>query len=264
MAEGGRYVSSPNVADGAAPLITVVTAVFNGAATIEKAIQSVVRQSFRNFEYIVLDAASNDGTVRILEGLGDRIDHWRSEPDAGIYDAWNKALRMARGRWIAFLGADDEYYPDALENYATFLASHDDGTLQYLSSRVVVMREGRRLATIGRAWRWPEFSRYMSVAHVGSLHRRELFEQFGPFDPDYRMCGDYELLLRPRAALRAAFLPVCTAQMGYGGVSNIRPRAALLEAERAKRTSGGRVAWLCALEFQYALVKTVIRGLLRS
>lgn len=264
MAEGGRYVSSPVGGGAAAPLITVVTAVFNGAATIEKAIQSVVRQSFRNFEYIVLDAASSDGTVCILEGFADRIDHWRSEPDAGIYDAWNKGLRMARGRWIAFLGADDEYYPDALENYARFLSRHDDGTLQYLSSRVDLMREGHRLATIGRAWKWPEFSRYMSVAHVGSLHRSELFDQYGQFDPNYRICGDYELLLRPRAALRAAFLPVCTAQMAYGGISNVRPRAALREAERAKCTSGGRAAWLCAIEFQYALFKAMVRALVRS
>jgi glycosyltransferase involved in cell wall biosynthesis len=264
VAEGGRYVSSPDGADGAAPFITVVTTVFNGAATIEKTIQSLVRQSFRNFEYLVLDAASDDGTVRILEGFGDQIDHWRSEPDEGIYDAWNKALQMARGRWIAFLGADDEYYPDALENYARFLSNHDDGTLQYLSSRVVVMREGRRPVTIGRPWKWPEFSRYMSVAHVGSLHRTQLFEQYGQFDPNYRICGDYELLLRPRAALRAAFLPVCTALMAYGGVSNLRPRAALLEAERAKRTSGGRAAWLCALEFQLALAGTTMRKLVRS
>ena len=66
---------SGNCAGGAAPLISVITAVFNGAATIEKAIQSVVGQSFRNFEYIVVDAASSDGTVGILEGFGDRIDH---------------------------------------------------------------------------------------------------------------------------------------------------------------------------------------------
>lgn len=241
-----------------------MTAAFNGAATIGKTIRSVVGQSFRDFEYIVVDAASNDGTVGILEGFGDQIDYWRSEPDAGIYDAWNKALRLARGRWIAFLGADDEYYPDALENYARFLSSQDDGMLQYLSSRVVLMREGRRLGTIGRAWRWPEFSRYMTVAHVGSLHRRELFEQYGAFDPGYRICGDYELLLRPRATLRAAFLPMSTAKMAYGGVSNLRPRAALIEAARAKRTSGGRAAWLCALEFQYAQARAIIRGLVRS
>ena len=264
MAEGGRNVSSRGCAGGTAPLITVVTAVLNGAATIQRTIQSVVGQSFRSFEYIVLDAASNDGTVGILEGFGEQIDYWRSEPDAGIYDAWNKALRLAHGQWIAFLGAGDEYYPDALENYARFLSSHDDGTLQYLSSRVVLMHQGRRLGTIGKAWRWPEFSRYMSVAHVGSLHRSDLFEQYGQCDPGYRICGDYEVLLRARAALRAAFLPIDTAKMTYGGVSNLRPRAPLLEAERAKRTSGGRAAWLCALEFRCALAKAIVRELVRS
>jgi glycosyltransferase involved in cell wall biosynthesis len=264
VAQAATHVSSRICAGSPAPLITVVTAASNGAATIDKAIRSVIGQSFRDFEYIVIDAASSDGTVGILEGFGDQIHHWRSEPDTGIYDAWNKALRLARGRWIAFLGADDEYYPDALQNYADFLSSHDDGRLQYLSSRVVVMHQGRRLASIGKAWSWPEFSRHMSVAHVGSLHRRELFEQYGAFDPSYRICGDYELLLRPRGELHAAFLPINTAIMSYGGVSNRRPRPALLEAERAKRTSGGRAAWRCGVEYRYAMAKATMRGLLRS
>jgi glycosyltransferase involved in cell wall biosynthesis len=263
VAEGGRQLLSRESAASDAPLFTIVTALFNGVATIEKAIQSVVGQSFKNFQYVVVDAGSIDGTIRILERWNDRIDYWRSEPDAGIYDAWNKGIKWARGRWIAFLGADDEYYPDALERYAQFLSSHDDGALQYVSSRVDFMRDGRRLATIGKPWSWPAFSRYMTVAHVGSLHHRSLFDQFGAFDPSYRICGDYELLLRPRAALRAAFLPATTARMAYGGVSNVSPRPALLEAERAKRTSGGRAAWLCAAEFHCAQAKTMLRSLTR-
>jgi glycosyltransferase involved in cell wall biosynthesis len=263
VASGGSSVSSGTHATEA-PLVTIVTAARNSAATLGNTIRSVLGQTHRDFEYIVIDAASVDGTIGILEGFGDRIDLWRSEPDAGIYDAWNKALRMARGQWIAFLGADDEYYPDALENYARFLAEHDDGTLQYVSSRVTLERQGRLPTTIGKPWSWPEFSRYMSVAHVGSLHRRALFEQYGAFNPHYRICGDYELLLRPRADLRAAFLSASTARMAYGGVSNLRPRAALIEAARAKQISGGRAAWRCTLEFQYAQAKSMVRALVQS
>jgi glycosyltransferase involved in cell wall biosynthesis len=264
VAEGGRHVSTRDWVAGSSPLITIITVVFNGAATIEKTILSVSGQSFRNFEYIVVDAASNDGTIGILERLSDRIDYWRSEPDAGIYDAWNKGVRWARGQWIGFLGADDEYYADALENYARFLSSHDDGTLQYASSRLDLVRDGRVLATVGKAWSWPAFSRYMTVAHVGSLHHRSLFEQYGLFDAGYRICGDYELLLRPRAALRAGFLATTTARMALGGVSNLKPRAVLIETARAKRTSGGRPAWLCAVEFQYAVANAIFRDLVRS
>lgn len=263
MAEGGKRVVSGD-GGGASPLISVVTASFNSAATIERTIRSVISQGFRDFEYIVVDGASSDGTVDLLQGFGEQIDYWRSEPDAGIYDAWNKGLRLARGRWIAFLGADDEYLPDALAKYARLVAGHGDGALQYVSSRVELARDGRRFRTVGKAWQWPKFSRYMCVSHVGSLHHRTLFEQYGEFDPAYRISGDYELLLRARGNLRAAFLPLATAQMAYGGVSTAEPIATLLETTRAKRDSGGRAGWICALELRIARVKLLLHRWLGS
>jgi len=260
MREGGKRVLPRTVSAIETPLFTIVTAVRNGAKSIERTIQSVVGQTCRDFEYLIIDAASHDGTVQILERWSDQIDYWRSEPDLGIYDAWNKGVRLARGQWIAFLGADDEYYADALKNYADFLSRHGNVTLQYISSRVDLMRAGSRHRTVGKAWNWHDFSRYMTVAHVGSMHHRTLFDQVGLFDHNYRISGDYELLLRPRATLRTAFLPTTTAKMAYGGVSNASPRLALLETEQAKRTSGGRAAWLCAVEYGYALAKSLVRA----
>lgn len=260
VTEGGKRILSRTAAASGAPLFTIVTAVRNGAQSIESTIRSLAEQSCRDFEYVVIDAASDDGTVRILEEYNDLIDYWRSEPDRGIYDAWNKGVRLARGQWISFLGAGDVYYPDALKNYADFLSSRCDSTVQYLSSRVDLTRSGRIRRTVGKAWNWRDFSRHMTVAHVGSMHRRTLFEQIGLFDPSYRICGDYELLLRPRASLRAAFLPVTTTRMAYGGVSNARPRPALLEAKRAKLSSGGRKAWLCSVEYVNAFAKWLVRA----
>jgi glycosyltransferase involved in cell wall biosynthesis len=231
--------------------------VLNGAETIERTIRSIAGQTYRNFEFLIIDAASDDGTVQLLERWSDEIDYWRSEPDLGIYDAWNKGLRLARGQWIAFLGADDEYYADALQNYADFLSRNGTAALHYISSRVDLTRAGNRQRTIGKAWNWHDFSRYMNVAHVGSMHCRTLFDQVGLFDHNYRICGDYELLLRPRAELRAGFLPTTTAMMTYGGVSNASPRLALLETAQAKRTSGGRAAWLCTVEYGYALAMSL-------
>lgn len=260
VTEGGKQIGSPTAGSSGAPLFTIITAVLNGAATIERTIQSVAGQTYRDYEFLVLDAASRDGTVRILKQRSDQIDYWRSEPDQGIYNAWNKGVGLARGQWIAFLGADDEFYPNALQNYAQFLSDPGNATLQYVSSRVELVRAGGRRRTVGRPWNWRDFSRYMNVAHVGSMHHRSLFESFGLFDQTYRMCGDYELLLRPRATLRTGFLSTVTAKMTYGGVSNARPRLALAEAARAKVSSGGRPAWRCAIEYQYALAKSLVRG----
>jgi glycosyltransferase involved in cell wall biosynthesis len=246
-----------------APVFSIVTAVANGAATIEKTIKSVLGQTYRDFEYLVFDANSNDGTRDILARYSDQIDYWCSEPDSGIYDAWNKALRQARGTWITFLGCDDQFYADALLKYSQVLMRQSHEPLHYVSSRVDFMLNGKFLQTIGKAWNWPDFSKYMTVAHVGSLHHRSLFAEYGEFDSRYRICGDYELLLRPRAELRAAFLPDSTAMANYGGVSNLKAGPALREACRAKRTSGGRAAWRCEAEYWLARVKALVRSVVR-
>jgi glycosyltransferase involved in cell wall biosynthesis len=242
-------------------LFSIVTVVFNGAATIAATIESVAQQSFRDFEYLVLDGASTDATVDILEKHSEQIDYQVSEPDSGIYHAWNKALARARGDWVAFLGADDVLLPDALATYASAIRVLPDSKVHYISSRVHLARAGKIVRTFGSRWSWPAFSRYMTVAHVGSMHHRSLFAEYGQYDETYRVCADYELLLRPRERLQAAFVDRVTARMAFGGVSSSNVRLALMEQERAKRTTGGRAAWRCALERRTAYCKDRCRSL---
>jgi len=88
-------------------LITVITVVRNGEKTLEETILSVINQTYANVEYIIVDGASNDGTLDIIKKYEDRIDYWISEPDKGIYDAMNKGIDLSTGEWILFLGGDD-------------------------------------------------------------------------------------------------------------------------------------------------------------
>jgi glycosyltransferase involved in cell wall biosynthesis len=247
---------------GKRPFFSVITAVSNGAATLEATIASLCRQSFQDFEYIIFDAASTDGTVAILKQYDPQIAFWRSELDSGIYNAWNKAIKVARGEWISFLGADDIYHDDALADYARAISADGSRRTQYVSSRVRLLKNGKIVRTIGSAWSWPAFSRFMTVAHVGSMHHHTLFKDQGLFDESYRSGGDYELLLRPRDQLRAIFLDRVTADMALGGASNANVYAALAEQERAKRSSGGRSSWLCAYERRRALLLHGVRRLL--
>ncbi len=83
--------------ENTAPLITVITSVFNGAQTLQATIDSLRLQTFRDFEYVVVDGASNDGTVGLLHANADHIDSWVSEPEEGIYNALNKGLDLGRG-----------------------------------------------------------------------------------------------------------------------------------------------------------------------
>jgi glycosyltransferase involved in cell wall biosynthesis len=239
------------------PKITVIVAVFNGAKTLQQCFDSIIQQSYPHKELIVIDAGSTDGSVELLKANQEQICYWVSEPDNGIYDAWNKALKHVNGDWVAFLGADDIFLPNALQNYADYLFAYQNETFDYVSSKVNLVSNNKLIRTIGKPWRWHAFRRYMNVAHVGSLHNKLLFEKHGVYDTSYKICADYELLLRPRAGLRAGFVDIATVNMSIGGASdNIE---ALNESEKAKVMSGGRNAFVCMIENRLAVFRMHIR-----
>lgn len=239
------------------PLVTVITAVKNGAGTVKDCIESVLRQDHPNIEHIVLDGGSSDGTVDVLRRYDDRIALWRSEPDLGIYDAWNKGLIEARGEWICFLGADDEFLPGAVSAYMALAAKNPQA--EYLSSKVRVLHASGYVRILGHPWTWKKFSKAMCTFHVGNMHRRRLFDRLGIYNTSYRIVADYELLLRARGQLNAAYMPVVTAIMRAGGISGTR--RALEETARAKVETGGRNKVLAAVELYLANAKYMMRPL---
>ena len=230
------------------PLVTVVTAVFNGQLYLAGCLESVLRQDYPNIEHIVLDGGSSDGTLDMLRQYDDRIAYWKSEPDHGVYDAWNKALAEAHGEWICFLGVDDELLPGAVSAYMALARNNPQA--EYLCSRVRWVHPSGHERINGKPWSWPEFSRWMCVAHVGSMHRRTLYDRLGNYDTSYRSAADYELLLRARDQLNAAYMPNISSMMRAGGVSD--DSAALIEAKRAKIATGGRNKMLAELDLHVA------------
>jgi glycosyltransferase involved in cell wall biosynthesis len=239
------------------PLVTVITAVMNGAGTVKGCIESVLRQDYPNIEHIVLDGGSTDGTVDVLRRYDDRIALWRSEPDRGIYDAWNKGLVEARGEWICFLGADDEFLPGAVRAYMALAANNPQA--EYLSSKVKVLHASGYARILGSPWTWRKFSKAMCTLHVGSMHRRSLFDSLGRYDTSYRIVADYEFLLRARDRLNTAYMPVITSMMRAGGMSG--SRKALEETARAKVETGGRSRVLAIVELHIAKAKFLLRPL---
>jgi len=100
------------------PLISIVTVVYNGAKHLEQTILSVLKQSYPNVEYLIIDGGSTDGTLEIIRQYEEAIDYWISETDKGIYDAMNKGISLASGDYIVFLNADDWYERGAIESVA--------------------------------------------------------------------------------------------------------------------------------------------------
>ena len=241
------------------PLVTVITAVVNGKPYIAECLESVLSQDYPNIEHLVLDGGSTDGTLEVLRHYDDRIALWKTEPDNGVYDAWNKALAEARGEWICFLGADDEFLPGAVSAYMNLAANQPEA--EYLNSQERWVHPNGYARTRGKPWTWPGIMRQMCMAHVGSMHRRTLFDRLGVYDSSFGTAADYELLLRARASLKTAYMPVVTVMMRAGGMTE--SRISLADATRAKILTGGRNLLLAKMEHYIANAKFALRPLRR-
>jgi glycosyltransferase involved in cell wall biosynthesis len=241
------------------PIVSVVTVVFNGENNLERTIKSVISQTYKNVEYIIIDGGSTDGTLDIIKKYEHAIDYWVSEPDTGIYDAWNKGVRLSTGKWIAFIGADDTYEENAIQEYINYINTRTSIDPEYVSSKVNLFIGNKKGRVIGNKWKWNIFKKYMNTAHVGSLHNRTLFSKYGLFDTEYNICGDYELLLRPRNNLRAEFVDSVTANMDLGGVSN-QNKQVFEETLKAKVVAGGRSKLLSQIDKVLAISKWRIRN----
>jgi glycosyltransferase involved in cell wall biosynthesis len=245
----------------AAPLISVVVATFNAVVTLDWCIQSVSEQTCQHKELIVIDGGSTDGTVELLKASQQKITYWISEPDRGIYHAWNKALLRARGEWICFLGADDHLWDEhVLTRMAEELAKLPLHIRVAYGQVMLLNGGGERLYAIGEPWERlrQRFLKSMCIPHPGMMHRRSLFEAHGGFDESFRIAGDYELLLRELKVADAAFIPnLITVGMRQGKGESSHPDATLRvlqETRRAQRMHGQRLpsqSWLFSMTKAY-------------
>lgn len=236
-------------------LVSIITAVFNGNEFIADCLESVLLQDYPFIEHIVVDGGSEDGTIDTLHRYDDSLALWISEADGGVYDAWNKGLKLARGEWIAFLGADDVYSAGAVSAYMRLAKQNPDA--EFLCTQARLVHPTGYSPVFGGPWEWPRFSTAMTTIHVGTMHRRSLFETYGEFDRTYRIAGDYEYLLRAGKRLRSAFAPITTVLMRSGGLSD--STAGLREAKRAKLAAGVRSSLKAEVELRCAIVRFHLR-----
>lgn len=238
-----------------APLISVVIAVFNGAETMQRCIDSVSVQTYAAKELIVIDGGSTDGTVEMLRQNESKLAYWESGADRGIYHAWNKGIAHARGEWICFLGADDYFWrTDVLERMAPVLSRAYPPVRVVYGEVLRTNRLGEEVVRVGEHWQSAKetFNQVINIPHPGLMHHRSLFAEYGAFDESFRIAGDYELLLRELRDGNALFVPgLVVAGVQHGGVS-ATPQGRLLslvESRRAQRMHGikrpGRV-WVVA------------------
>lgn len=206
------------------PLVTVITVVFNGAATLEHTMRSVIEQTYDNVEHIIIDGGSTDATLDILHKYEDSIDYWVSEKDAGIYDAMNKGIALARGDYIGMLNSDDYFAaPSALEKIAKHLkASNADAVFSCLD-----IVDPANLNRVLRKYRISSYSPFMLRIGVMPPHptfycKKSCYEKAGPYRTDYRIAADFEMLARLllKHQITWKFLDATTVKMRSGGLSS--------------------------------------------
>ena len=184
------------------PLISVIVAVYNGAKTLQRCIDSVSEQTYPNKELIIIDGGSIDGTIEIIKSNQEKITYWKSEPDNGIYNAWNKALDHVRGDWICFLGCDDYLWKnDVFEEITPHLIKAESQNIRMVYGQVARVTKNDEISCIdGFSWEYTWRSIIIdgicTFTHQGMFHHRSLFELYGRFDESFQIAGDYELLVR--------------------------------------------------------------------
>jgi glycosyltransferase involved in cell wall biosynthesis len=228
------------------PKISVITSVYNGGKYLEDCIRSILGQTWPDVEYIIIDGGSTDGSAELIRKYEERLHYWVSERDKGIYNAWNKGLARATGEWICFVGSDDILWDNhVLENTIGDLyeAFYNRNSRFVYGKNYLLSDQSELLKEWGEPWEISKKSifQYMSVTHCGAFHHRSLFAEHGNFNEDFRITGDYELLLRELVKGKDAFfINRVIAGMHAGGVSaSLRSKLTMArELRNARRING--------------------------
>jgi glycosyltransferase involved in cell wall biosynthesis len=247
------------------PLITVVIAVYNGVKTLQQCIDSVAQQTYANKELIIIDGGSNDGTVDLLEANRQQITYWISEPDRGICNAWNKGLTKAKGEWICFLGADDNFWNEQVLERMSVALQNIPPDVRLAYARIMLLgADGEGLFLAGEPWEKirGRFMQGLCLPHQGVMHRRSLFEQNGKFDETFRIGGDYELMLRELKTAEAMFIPdIIVTAMRQGGLSS-NPSSSIEAMRDVRRAQKMHGQYFPGIFWLRAMIRVYIRLLL--
>ncbi len=173
------------------PSISVVTVTYNAVPILPGLIASLRAQTDLDFEWVVVDGDSADETVELIKSAGDVVSKWISEPDCGIYDAMNKAIRLASGEFYLVCGADDRLSPTAVADYRRVAAQ----TMADIVSACVESDSGLVRPAQGQSWRRGQ-SAFVSHHSVGTLIRRNLHQALGDYSRRFPIAADQYFLKR--------------------------------------------------------------------
>lgn len=221
-------------------MISIITATFNSAKTLKDTIQSVLRQTNKDFEYLIIDGGSTDETIDIVKSYESEFSgrlKWVSEKDQGIYDAMNKGIKMASGDVVGILNSDDYFTSDdILQTVDNAFKSHE---IDAIYGDIHFIRDGNPQKCVryysSRMFR-PFWLRFGFIpAHPSFYCKREVFEKAGLYSLDYKIGADYEMMVRlfKKYRIMSQYINKDFVTMRTGGASNnnVRSRITLINED---------------------------------
>lgn len=206
--------------------LSVITINYNNCEGLRKTIESVVNQTWRDFEYVVIDGGSTDGSVEVIKEYADRIDYWVSEPDKGIYNALNKGVAVAKGEYCNFMNSGDCFYaPDTLQKLFAQQPTADI----VCGNTFLTNGELKKAQTeISMTWLFAN-----SICHQSAFIRTTLMQQYG-YDERYRIVADRKFFVQALVQANCSYEAVDVAVVSYDvtGLSAQNPERSRLEYAR--------------------------------
>ena len=225
-------------------LCSIVTVCFNSEKTIEKTIESVLNQTYKKIEYLIIDGSSTDSTMEIVkkyEPLFEGRMKWISEPDKGIYDAMNKGIRMASGELIGIINSDDFYEPTAVEN---MISAMSDKPYQILYGAIRTLKDGvERDISISSHL----FLREGMIGHPACFVTKRLYNELGVYDTEFVSAADYDFMLRMAENPKVHFQPVykiianfatggmCASSIAYHDLLKVQEKYNIISPQEYKK-----------------------------
>lgn len=241
------------------PVISIVTICFNSANTIEETIQSVLNQDYPLLDYVIIDGGSTDGTIDIVKRYESRLGYFRSEPDEGISDAFNKGVMNSKGDIICLINSDDILLPGALNAVSSY---YEEGVDVYRGNVIIRNKDtgfsGRDIPSM----KFPLMPWFVNVDHQGTFVSAKAHRKWGYYDKKFRYMMDHDFLARCyQGGAKFKYMPVDVAEFRLGGVSVATIRQKKYDLEHIVLNNGGGklLARFCYLYFYtFDLVKRVI------
>lgn len=211
--------------------ISIITVNYNDKIGLEKTILSVINQTFNDFEFIVIDGDSSDGSKQIIEKYSDKITHWISEKDTGVYNAMNKGIKIVKGEFIIFMNGGDTFFNEkVLEEVQAFLVDEYD---IYYGNTCIIKTSSKRIKTYPKELNFSYFFTN-TINHQSTFIRKKMFFDYFLYNEKFKIVSDWEFFIYTICSENRPYkyLEKTIANYDFTGISSIEKYRSLAHHEK--------------------------------